>query len=98
MNPKAVKFVQQFVSSGKTIGAICHGSWTLLETGALKGKTVTSWPSLKTDLKNAGAHWVDKEVVTDGQFITSRKPDDIPAFNRAVIESVTNPARQPVGV
>ena len=98
MNPKAVKFVQQFVSSGKTIGAICHGSWTLLETGALKGKTVTSWPSLKTDLKNAGAHWVDKEVVTDGRFITSRKPDDIPAFNRAVIESVTKPAQQPVGV
>jgi len=98
MNPKAVKFVQRFVSSGKTIGAICHGSWTLLETGALKGKTVTSWPSLKTDLKNAGAHWVDKEVVTDGQFITSRNPDDIPAFNRVVIESVTNPTQQPARV
>jgi protease I len=88
MDPKAVNFVQQFVSSGKTVGAICHGPWTLLEAGALKGKTVTSWPSLRTDLKNAGAHWVDKEVVTDGQFITSRKPDDIPAFNKAVIESV----------
>jgi protease I len=88
MDPKAVNFDQQFVSSGKTVGAICHGPWTLLEAGALKGKTVTSWPSLRTDLKNAGAHWVDKEVVTDGQFITSRKPDDIPAFNKAVIESV----------
>ena len=97
MDPKAVEFVRHFVSAGKTIGAICHGSWTLLETGALKGKTVTSWPSLKTDLKNAGAHWVDKEVVTDGQFITSRKPEDIPAFNRTVIEAVQH-ARQPVGV
>jgi protease I len=88
MDPKAVNFVQQFVTAGKTVGAICHGPWTLLEAGALKGKTVTSWPSLRTDLKNAGAHWVDKEVVTDGQFITSRKPDDIPAFNKAVIESL----------
>ena len=88
MDPKAVNFVQQFVTAGKTVGAICHGPWTLLEAGALKGKTVTSWPSLRTDLKNAGAHWVDKEVVTDGQFITSRKPDDLPAFSKAVIESV----------
>jgi protease I len=90
MDPKAVNFVKQFVSSGKTVGAICHGPWPLLEAGALKGKTVTSWPSLKTDLKNAGANWVDKEVVTDGQFITSRNPDDIPAFNKAVIESVAH--------
>jgi len=90
MEPKAVKFVQQFVSSGKTVGAICHGPWTLLEAGALSGKTVTSWPSLKTDLKNAGANWVDQEVVTDGQFITSRKPDDIPAFSSAVIESIAH--------
>lgn len=88
MDAKAVNFVKQFVSTGKTIGAICHGPWTLLEAGALKGKTVTSWPSLMTDLKNAGANWVDEEVATDGQFITSRKPDDIPAFSKAVIESV----------
>jgi protease I len=88
--PKAVEFVRHFVSAGKTIGAICHGPWTLLETGALSGKTVTSWPTLKTDLKNAGAKWVDKEVVTDGQFITSRKPDDIPAFSRAIIEAVAH--------
>jgi protease I len=97
MNPKAVDFVRQFVSAGKTIAAICHGPWTLLETGALSGKKVTSWPSLKTDLKNAGAHWVDQEVVTDGQFITSRRPDDIPAFNRALIEAVAH-AHQAVGV
>lgn len=88
IDPKAVNFVRQFVSTGRTVGAICHGPWTLLEAGALAGKTVTSWPSLKTDLKNAGANWVDQEVVTDGQFITSRKPDDIPAFSKAMIESV----------
>lgn len=89
MDPSAVNFVRQFVATGRTAAAICHGPWTLLEAGALKGKTVTSWPSLKTDLKNAGAHWVDQEVVTDGQFIFSRKPDDIPAFNRALIEAVS---------
>jgi protease I len=95
MDPGAVNFVRQFVASGKTVGAICHGPWTLLEAGALKGKTVTSWPSLKTDLKNAGATWIDQEVVTDGQFITSRKPDDIPAFSKAIIESVAQgPQRQ----
>ena len=88
MEPKAVEFVRQFASSGKTIAAICHGPWMLAEAGAIKGKTVTSWPSLKTDLKNAGARWVDREVETDGQFITSRKPDDIPAFSRTFIESI----------
>jgi len=94
MDTKAVNFVKQFVSTGKTVGAICHGPWTLLEAGALNGKTVTSWPSLKTDLKNAGANWVDKEVATDGQFITSRKPDDIPAFSKAVIESIAQGPQQ----
>jgi protease I len=89
MNAAAVNFVRQFVSSGKTVAAICHGPWTLIEAGAVSGKTMTSWPSLKTDLKNAGANWVDQEVATDGQFITSRKPDDLPAFNRAIIESVS---------
>ena len=88
MDPAAVNFVRQFVSTGKTVAAICHGPWTLLEAGALKGRTVTSWPSLKTDIKNAGGNWVDQAVVTDGQFIFSRKPDDIPAFNKAIIESV----------
>jgi len=88
MDPKAVNFVRQFVSTGKTVAAICHGPWTLLEAGALKGKTVTSWPSLKTDLKNAGANWIDQEVVTDGNFIFSRKPDDLPAFSNAIIKSL----------
>jgi len=89
MDPAAVNFVRQFVSTGKTIAAICHGPWTLLETGALAGKTVTSWPSLKTDLRNAGANWVDQEVARDGPLITSRKPDDIPAFSQAIIDSVS---------
>ena len=94
MDPKAVDFVGQFVKSGKPVAAICHGPWTLIETGALRGKTITSWPSLKTDLKNAGANWVDQEVARDGQFITSRKPEDIPAFTRAIIELVSGNARQ----
>jgi protease I len=98
MDPAAVNFVRQFVSSGKTVAAICHGPWTLIEAGALKGKTVTSWPSLKTDIKNAGGNWVDQEVATDGQFITSRKPDDIPAFNKAIIEAVTHGTREHASV
>lgn len=89
MDPKAVDFVRKFVETGKPVAAICHGPWTLVETGALKGKTVTSWPSIKTDLMNAGAKWVDQEVATDGQFITSRKPDDIPAFSRTIIEALS---------
>lgn len=94
MDPAAVNFVKQFVATGRTTAAICHGPWTLLEAGALRGKTVTSWPSLKTDLKNAGANWVDQECVRDGQFIFSRKPDDIPAFNRAIIESISGAGQQ----
>ena len=94
MEPKAVDFVREFVSSGKTIAAICHGPWLLAEAGAIKGKTVTSWPSLKTDLKNAGARWVDREVERDGQFITSRKPDDIPAFSRTFIKSIGQGAQR----
>src|SRR6266571_1576272 len=94
MDPKAVEFVKRFTDTGKPVAAICHGPWTLIEAGAVKGKTVTSWPSLKTDLKNAGANWVDQEVVKDGQFIFSRKPDDIPAFNNAIIEAVTQGGRQ----
>jgi protease I len=94
MDPAAVNFVRQFVSSGKTVAAICHGPWTLIEAGVVSGKTMTSWPSLKTDLKNAGANWVDQEVATDGQFITSRKPDDIPAFSRTIIEMVSGSAQQ----
>jgi protease I len=82
----AVAFVQHFVNTRKPIAAICHGPWTLIETDLLRGKRVTSWPSLKTDLKNAGAEWVDQEVVVDETLVTSRNPDDIPAFNRAFLE------------
>jgi protease I len=82
----AVAFVKSFVTSGKPIAAICHGPWTLIEADAVRGKKLTSWPSLHTDLKNAGANWVDQEVVVDGQFVTSRKPDDLPAFNREFIK------------
>jgi protease I len=86
MNPQAVEFVKSFTDAGKPVAAICHGPWTLIEAGAVQGHTMTSWPSLKTDLKNAGANWVDKEVVRDGKLVTSRKPDDIPAFNREMIQ------------
>jgi protease I len=88
MEPRAVQFVKDFVATGRTVAAICHGPWMLVEAGVVKGKTVTSWPSIRTDLENAGANVVDQEVATDGQFITSRKPDDIPAFSRAIIERV----------
>ena len=84
----AVAFVRAFAESGKTVAAICHGPWTLIEAGVVKGKTMTSWPSLHTDLKNAGAHWVDEEVVVDGNLITSRKPEDIPAFSKAIVDAV----------
>ena len=86
MNPKAVRFVKAFLDAGKPVAAICHGPWTLIEAGAVKGRTMTSWPSIKTDLINAGAKWVDEPVVTDNGLVTSRKPDDIPAFNEKMIE------------
>jgi protease I len=85
MIPKAVEFVKHFTDAGKPVAAICHAPWTLIEAGAVRGRTVTSWPSLKTDLMNAGATWVDKEVVNEQGLVTSRKPDDIPAFNREMI-------------
>lgn len=85
-NERAIRFVQSFVDAKKPIAAICHGPWTLIETGAVRGRTMTSWPSLKTDLKNAHAIWVDQECVVDNGLVTSRKPDDIPAFNRKMIE------------
>ncbi|HEY0785602.1 MAG TPA: type 1 glutamine amidotransferase domain-containing protein [Acidobacteriaceae bacterium] len=86
MSEDAVRFVGAFVGTGKPVAAICHAAWTLIEAGVVRGKRMTSWPSLKTDLTNAGAHWVDDQVVVDGNMITSRKPDDIPAFNRAIKE------------
>ena len=85
MQPKAVAFVKAFFESGKPVAAICHGPWTIVEAGAARGRRLTSWPSLKTDLKNAGANWVDEEAVRDGNLLTSRKPDDIPAFSRELI-------------
>ncbi|PXV55811.1 protease I [Dyella jiangningensis] len=84
--PEAIAFVQAFSRSDKPIAAICHGPWTLIDAGLVKGRKLTSWPSLRKDLENAGAEWVDEEVVADGRLITSRKPDDIPAFSSAVIE------------
>ena len=85
-NPAAVRFVKSFVDAGKPIAAICHGPWTLIEAGATKGRRMTSWPSLATDLRNSGAKWVDEECVVDNGLVTSRKPDDIPAFNQKMIE------------
>lgn len=84
----AVRFVRDFFATGKPVAAICHGPWTLVEAGVLNGRTLTSWPSLHTDITNAGAKWVDEEVHVDGQLITSRKPDDIPAFSRALLEKL----------
>lgn len=93
MNPKAVKFVRAFFDAGKPIAAICHGPWMLVETGIVDGYRITSWPSLQTDVRNAGGDWVDEANVTDRQITTSRKPADIPRFNEAMLhlfeESVT---------
>jgi protease I len=86
LNPKAVEFAKQFATSGKPIAVICHGPWTLVEAGVVRGVRMTSWPSVKTDLINAGANWVDEDVVVDRGIVSSRKPDDIPAFNRKMIE------------
>jgi protease I len=81
----AVAFVQEFSRAGKPMAVICHGPWVLVESGAVRGKRVTSWPTLETDIRNAGGEWVDQEVVVDGNIVTSRKPDDIPAFNREML-------------
>jgi len=85
-NPKAVQFVRAFFDAGKPVAAICHGPWTLIDAGVVKGRRLTSYASIKTDLKNADANWVDEEVVVDNGLITSRQPSDIPAFNRKMIE------------
>jgi protease I len=85
INPQAVAFVEAFLQAKKPIASICHGPWTLIEAGAVRGRRMTSWPSLRTDLINAGAAWVDEEVVTDQGIVTSRKPEDIPAFSREMI-------------
>jgi protease I len=90
MNPEAVKFVKGFFAAGKPVGAICHGPWMLVESGEVKGRTITSWPSLKTDINNAGGTWVDKEVQVDNGVVTSRKPADIPAFSSKLIDEIAN--------
>ncbi len=88
MDDDAVRFVKDFVATGKPVAAICHASWTLVEAGVLEGKRLTSWPSLQTDIRNAGGTWVDEEVVTDGALITSRNPGDLPAFNKALLDAL----------
>ncbi len=85
-NERALQFVKTFFDQGKPVAAICHGPWTLIDAGVVKGRKLTSYESIQTDLKNAGAQWVDEEVVVDNGLVTSRKPDDIPAFNRKIIE------------
>jgi len=88
LNKDAVKFVRTFFEQDKPAGVICHGPWMLVETGVAKGRKVTSWPSLQTDLRNAGAEWVDEEVVVDNGLVTSRKPEDLPAFCAKVVEEI----------
>jgi len=94
-NETAVRFVKAFVDAGKPVAAICHGPWTLIEAGGARGRRMTSWPSLATDLRNAGANWVDAECVVDNGVVTSRKPDDIPAFNRKMIEEFAEGRHEP---
>jgi protease I len=99
LHPEAIDFIRAFAEAKKPIAAICHGPWTLIDAGCVRGKTMTSWPSLRADLTNAGASWVDEEVVRDGMLVTSRKPADIPAFNRRMIEmfaEVAPPAEQAI--
>jgi protease I len=85
-NKLALEFVRRFFAAGKPVAAICHAPWVLIDAGLVKGRTLTSWPAIKTDVRNAGGNWVDEEVVVDQGLVTSRKPDDIPAFNEKMIE------------
>lgn len=96
LNNKAVDFAQQFLETGKPIAAICHGPQLLIETGSLEGRTLTSYPSIKTDILNARADWCDREVVVDNGLVTSRKPDDLPAFNQKMIEEIAEGVHAPV--
>ena len=90
MVPAAVQFVREFMLSEKPVAAICHGPWLLVEAGAVSGRTLTSWPSIKTDIRNAGGNWVDQPVAIDDRLITSRKPSDIPAFSAAIVKQFAN--------
>ena len=85
-NEDAVRFVKGFFDQDKPVGVICHGPWTLVEADVVRGRTLTSWPTLQTDLRNAGAEWVDEEVHVDGRLVSSRKPDDLPSFNKKIVE------------
>jgi protease I len=85
--PAAVEFIRAFFDAGKPVGVICHGPWTLIEADVVRGRTITSWPSLQTDLRNAGAEWVDEEVHVDDNLVSSRKPDDLEAFNSKIVEA-----------
>src|SRR5215218_10239013 len=87
-NDRAVSFTRSFFEAGKPVAAICHGPWTLVEAGVVRGRTLTSWPSLQTDIRNAGGEWVDQEVVTDQGLVTSRNPDDLPAFCSKLVEEI----------
>ena len=93
--PAAVAFVRHFFETGKPVAAICHGPWLLVEADVLEGRTVTSWPSLRTDIENAGGSWTDREVVTDNGLVTSRKPADLPAFNAKMLEEIGEGTHQP---
>ena len=90
---RAIEFVDGFFAAGKPVAAICHAAWTLIDAGVVKDRTITSWPSLKTDLINAGANWVDREVVVEKGLVTSRKPDDIPAFNKKMVKEFSEGRR-----
>ncbi|HEX6992525.1 MAG TPA: type 1 glutamine amidotransferase domain-containing protein [Gammaproteobacteria bacterium] len=99
MNPRAIDFVKSFFQAGKPVAVICHGPWTLIDAGVVSGRKITSYPSLANDLRNAGAEWVDQEVVVDNGLVSSRKPDDLPAFTRKMIEEFAEGrhARQATG-
>jgi protease I len=92
-DPAAVALVRELFTAGKPVGVICHGPWTLIEAGVLKGRTITSYPSLRTDIRNAGAHWVDRELVNDEGLISSRGPQDLPAFCAALVDEITGSSR-----
>jgi deglycase len=96
-DPEAVAFVGAFFDQGKPVASICHGPWTIVEAGAAEGRTMTSWPSLRTDIRNAGGRWVDEELCVDGNLATSRRPDDLPAFCAQMVEMLAAASRAPVG-
>ncbi len=95
---EALEFVRHFFREGKPVAAICHAPWVLIDAGVIRGRTVTSWPAIKTDVRNAGANWVDQEVVVDNGLVTSRKPDDIPAFNKKMVEEFCEGRHAPTSV